>query len=290
MHSRIDTRCWAFRHQLPLPSKAILLQESGRCLVPKIPEKLSIPSNVEECDLIFDLELSNEDNCLTQSDTRIQTALDGALANLARSQERQFVRKLLEQVRWFESLLVESNYNRRLEKLGGKLCKLGYEVVIRSRCGGGEGRACMRNVPHTYLVVKENNGSSLKREIIVETAFRSHFSIPWASKAYKEILEKIPEVFVGEKRMLEEVGLIMAREMAEMFTKMNRVIPPWRRTESILSKWSVQGCKDKGIHDTVFCPKTPVIDPKCSNGLTCTELPRSCLIPAGVKNPILGFF
>ncbi|GMH36074.1 hypothetical protein BSKO_03942 [Bryopsis sp. KO-2023] len=242
---------------------------------------------MEECDLIFDLELSNEDDQRLESGVNAQTALDGSLVELARMQQRPFVKKLLEQVKNHNSFLMESNFPRRLVKLGQSLSTAGYHVVLRSRHGGGETRRdCLKNVPHVHLVVKERPSHG---EIIVETAFRSHFSIPWASEAYNETLRKIPEVFVGDRGVLGEIAKFMNDEMAKMFTKMKRIIPPWRCKESILLKWAVQGSYDKELKDLAFCHNSKVPDPKCSSHWTWPEFHHGRLIPAGI-NPIVGFF
>lgn len=231
-------------------------------------------------------QLSNEDDQSARSVAGAQTALDGSLRKLARLQQTGFVKKLLEQVKAHESLLVESNFPRRLAQLGQRLCASGYTVVLRTRHGGGNRKDCLKNMPHVHLVAKDHVSY---REFIVETAFRSHFSIPWASTSYNRTLDKIPEVFVGDRHTLEEIAEAMSKEMVLMFVRMNRVIPPWRNKESILLKWSAQGSHDRELQDVSVGHDPRVMDPKCSAHWSWPDLHHAQLIPAGI-NPIVGFF
>jgi hypothetical protein len=79
----------------------------------------------------------------------------------------------------------------------------------------------------------------------VECAFRSHFCIPCATKAYLAILERVPEIFVGTASHMLPLVEIVTHELARAFAENGITMPPWRSAQSVMSKWSPQRATDR---------------------------------------------
>lgn len=122
---------------------------------------------------------------------------------------------------------------------------------MRTRKGGGLNSDCLTNISHQFLVVV---GANLTQEIIVEVSFKSHFTMCKPPRSYKEVLSKLPDVFVGTKAMLDRLASKVAKEMKGAFAQLGHSTPPWREKGSILSKWKSEVilCKVISSHINVM--------------------------------------
>ncbi|GFR44996.1 hypothetical protein Agub_g6305 [Astrephomene gubernaculifera] len=145
--------------------------------------------------------------------------------------------KLLRDVRYF--LKEERDTDAIL--LATKLSAVGYNVVVRTALGGGP--ACFRNLRHEFLTVR-GQGDFEGTEFIVEPQFREHFSIPHPTEEYSELLSAAPDVYVGASARLVPIVQTLCALMAESFEARGLTLPPWRRTQSMLSKWLPNRVRD----------------------------------------------
>ena len=147
--------------------------------------------------------------------------------------------------------------------LASKLTNVGYNVSVRMALGplgektsptsspngkdnlhrASDRSACFRNLRHEFLLVR-GQGEYEGLEYVVDLAFRDQFEIPQPSSSYHELLGDVPQVFVGPVSSLIPVVQIVCSEMAVSFTIRGQTLPPWRKTEAILSKWLPQHVKD----------------------------------------------
>ncbi|KAL6751789.1 hypothetical protein V8C86DRAFT_649186 [Haematococcus lacustris] len=135
--------------------------------------------------------------------------------------------------------------------LAAKLSAIGYTAMVRCALGGsgiGPGSSggpgstpgsCFRNLKHEFLYVKCDNESDAHAgaELVVDVTFREQFSIPQPTPAFQALLELTPEAWVGSASRLVMVVQLLCQEMASSFIAQGLTLPPWRRTQSMLSKW-----------------------------------------------------
>lgn len=121
-------------------------------------------------------------------------------------------------------------------------------------------------------------------ELIVEAHFREHFAISSPTPAYQQLVDVLPEVFVGTPSKLRQLVKLMCLEMAAAFKANSVTIPPWRHSDSMLSKWLPAKLKDT----PVGAPPSPV----SSSGSVSGSLDDlSLLIEAGISptGPLLPY-
>lgn len=75
------------------------------------------------------------------------------------------------------------------------------------------------------------------RHVIVEPRFKDQFVIANPTKTYEELLELIPDAFVGSLTDLMAAVDVVCKEMRAAFLATGRPLPPWRRKKSLASKW-----------------------------------------------------
>jgi uncharacterized protein (TIGR01615 family) len=119
---------------------------------------------------------------------------------------------------------------------------MGYAVSLRESLGGGAGGQCLRNLRHCCLVLQRpqaagNSSSGSIDSIIVDPTFRDQFAIAHPSARYAAVLDSLPAVFVGHAGRIPQLVELLCAEMSLAFHAAGIVLPPWRQTKSMLSKW-----------------------------------------------------
>eukprot|EP00882_Tetradesmus_deserticola_P022091 GHRQ01023974.1.p1 GENE.GHRQ01023974.1~~GHRQ01023974.1.p1 ORF type:complete len:347 (+),score=102.97 GHRQ01023974.1:233-1273(+) len=123
---------------------------------------------------------------------------------------------------------------------------MGYAVSLRESLGGGAGGQCLRNLRHCCLVLQRphtannstgSSGPARLDSIIVDPTFRDQFAIAHPSARYAAVLDALPAVFVGHAGTIPQLVELLCAEMSLAFQAAGIVLPPWRRTKSMLSKW-----------------------------------------------------
>ncbi|KAF8072496.1 hypothetical protein HT031_000155 [Scenedesmus sp. PABB004] len=128
--------------------------------------------------------------------------------------------------------------------LAARLAAAGWRPSVRESLGGGEGGACLRNLRHACVVLAPRGGGSPGgspggggEAVIVDPTFRDQFAIAHPSPRYAAVLDALPPVWVGSAPRLAALVELVCGEMVLAFRAAGAVLPPWRQTASMLSKW-----------------------------------------------------
>lgn len=125
-----------------------------------------------------------------------------------------------------------------VELLGQKLQRLGYRVAIRTALGGGDGQDCLKNLRHTFLTCTAPGVlEPCRKQYVVDPLFKEQFEIAKPSQRYATLLAALPDVFVGPEENIIPLVSFLSAELAASFKATGAVLPPWRQTASMLSKW-----------------------------------------------------
>ncbi|XP_062149499.1 uncharacterized protein LOC133858078 [Alnus glutinosa] len=72
---------------------------------------------------------------------------------------------------------------------------------------------------------------------LIDIDFRSEFEIARSTKAYKAILQSLPQLFVGKADRLQRIITIVAEAAKQSLKMKDMHIPPWRKAEYVKAKW-----------------------------------------------------
>jgi len=91
---------------------------------------------------------------------------------------------------------------------------------------------------HTYLEVRDDLSKS-KREVkvVIELSFRGEFEMACASEEYKQLIKRLPEVFVGKAERLRALVKIMCSAAKRCMKEKKMHIGPWRKHKYMQAKW-----------------------------------------------------
>ncbi|GAX80218.1 hypothetical protein CEUSTIGMA_g7656.t1 [Chlamydomonas eustigma] len=206
--------------------------------------------------LVFQME-NNEDfseqDCNHKLAEHVKNVKDRVSAFASPSSS--FASRLISDVSSFRRVLLREGSELDTVELASKLSSFGYSVSVRSALGGGN--SCFRNLRHDFLLVRGTDEFE-GIECIVDLHFKEQFEIPHPTEAYLEILACVPEDFVGPLSRLMPLVQTLSSEMAESFTAKGLTLPPWRRTQSMLSKWVPAKSRDvefaRGSCDSMTSP------------------------------------
>ena len=140
--------------------------------------------------------------------------------------------QLTRDVRWLNHTAVTEDGKQDTVVLASKLVNVGYKVAIRTALGGGAGQECFHNLHHEFLIV-----AGCHQEAIIDCHFRDQFKIGQHIQWYQQVLDCVPEVFVGSVQCLAPLVALVCTEMALAFKEGGAACPPWRQPKSIISKW-----------------------------------------------------
>ncbi len=115
------------------------------------------------------------------------------------------------------------------------LVKLGYNATIVSSNDKDKPMdkyRCFSKLRHTFIILKDDGQS-----VIIDPNFRDQFVISRPTEKYEKILSFLPRIFIGGWALLFNQVLVISAEMTESFKQNKFSLPPWRRQNSILSKW-----------------------------------------------------
>lgn len=118
---------------------------------------------------------------------------------------------------------------------------VGYNVSVRTAIGGGP--SCFRNLRHEFLSVTGEDEYK-ETQLIVDPYFKEQFEIPQPTATYRAVLNLLPQEFVGTASRLVPLVQCLCAEMAASFEVMGLTLPPWRRAQSMLSKWLPSRSRD----------------------------------------------
>lgn len=91
--------------------------------------------------------------------------------------------------------------------------------------------------------------------LIVDIDFRSEFAIARPTKAYKLILQTLPNIFIGKSDRLERIIGIVADAAKQSLKKKGMPVPPWRKPGYVKSKWLSSSTR---IPSSLSSPETQI--------------------------------
>ncbi|KAE9592298.1 hypothetical protein Lal_00033515 [Lupinus albus] len=74
--------------------------------------------------------------------------------------------------------------------------------------------------------------------LLIDIDFRSEFEIARPTGTYKAIHQSLPFIFVGKMDQLSQIVTIVSEAAKQSFKKKGMHVPPWRKSEYMLAKWS----------------------------------------------------
>ena len=93
---------------------------------------------------------------------------------------------------------------------------------------------------HRYLEVTDDL-SNTKREqvikVVIELSFRAEFEMASANEEYKQLIKRLPEVFVGKTERLRALVKIMCSAAKKCMKEKKMHIGPWRKHKYMQAKW-----------------------------------------------------
>lgn len=121
----------------------------------------------------------------------------------------------------------------RAESLAQALSRAGYSVRIRRAVGGGEGAISLSNLRHTFLYCASSSNDSF----IIDPSFREQFEIAKPTQRFTQVLESVPDLLVIPASRIAPLVTLLCEEVAIAFKFNAMLLPPWRQTHGMLSKW-----------------------------------------------------
>ncbi|XP_073109014.1 uncharacterized protein [Elaeis guineensis] len=98
------------------------------------------------------------------------------------------------------------------------------------------------NIPsgeHSYvdIVMEAKNGKRSPIRVVIELNFRTEFEMARASREYTNLVNCLPEVFVGKSEKLKNVIKIMCSAAKKCMKDNKMHMGPWRKHKYMQSKW-----------------------------------------------------
>lgn len=138
-------------------------------------------------------------------------------------------------------------------RLADSLTRAAYSVRVRRAVGGGEGSLCLHNLRHTFLLCNSSTpdfGSRAAQPppICVDPSFAEQFLIAKPTERYAALLACLPEVLVMPEDRISALVTFLSAELTLAFKASGSVLPPWRQTSSMLTKWQPRRSTDLQVN------------------------------------------
>ncbi|KAM7492240.1 hypothetical protein LguiA_035161 [Lonicera macranthoides] len=93
---------------------------------------------------------------------------------------------------------------------------------------------------HTYLEVVDNSNSNSKKgemRVVIELNFRGEFEMARASEEYNQLINKLPEVYVGKIERLQALIKLLCSASKKCAKDRKIHMAPWRKQKYMQAKW-----------------------------------------------------
>ncbi|KAI5555616.1 hypothetical protein BDE02_19G094900 [Populus trichocarpa] len=92
---------------------------------------------------------------------------------------------------------------------------------------------------HTFLeVVDKLNSKKGEVRVVIELNFRAEFEMAKANQEYKQLINRLPEVYVGKTERLKALIKILCSAAKECMKEKKMHLGPWRKLKYMQSKWA----------------------------------------------------
>ncbi|KAF3794486.1 hypothetical protein EJ110_NYTH07305 [Nymphaea thermarum] len=137
----------------------------------------------------------------------------------------------------------------KIPSAGGCRNCLQQDVVDRLRKAGHNAAVCRskwRSSPdipageHSYIDVIDNaerNDDGAAARVVIELDFRAEFEMARGSSEYNQLVNRLPEVFVGKPDRLKEVIKTACTAGKRCMKEKKMHLGPWRRQKYMHAKW-----------------------------------------------------
>lgn len=118
----------------------------------------------------------------------------------------------------------------KLDMLCMYLISLGYIAKIKKNSNLQTNY--YTNLKHEFIIVNDDD-----YEVIIDIFFKEQFMISRPSERYQNLLSYIPLIYIGSMEQLVKNVDVISQEIAVSFFESKLHLPPWRKRQSLLSKW-----------------------------------------------------
>ncbi|CAD7699245.1 unnamed protein product [Ostreobium quekettii] len=169
------------------------------------------------------------------------------------SAANDFCIQVLKDVQEVKSNLAFGASNWSPRAVGDALAAMGYKVCLRIAVGGRD-NTLFQELHHEFLVVclEGSDEGEEDAEVVVELNLRDQFRVLNPTLRYSQIVDAIPEEYVGPAHKLSDLVELLCQEMASSFRCMGTTLPPWRRHQSMISRWRPKVYRDVRLDSRVF--------------------------------------
>lgn len=157
-----------------------------------------------------------------------------------------------------------------------RLSALGLPVRIRKTLGAKACDVCYAALRHEVITYKRGHkisshpgrrlgpGGFEVDDVIIDVGFRESFELARPTQAYRELLEELPDVFLGPPECLQQIVGIMCEQAVKAFSASGLPLPPWRSKQTLLTKWFSSNTMEEEVpHFGTF--------PACANDCSSPE-------------------
>eukprot|EP00798_Chlamydomonas_sp_ICE-L_P013898 gene13898-19825_t len=220
-------------------------QHCPSSLVPQAFQMYERSAMTKVSSLVFDLELEDTGMSARYSESSSDaTAEDVALLQRFLMPASAAQQKLAEDVA--KALRLEACLEDTA-LLASQLRAMGYNAQAHHALGGGSD--CLRNLRHSF-VVASLPGSFMcgdHTKYVIDPCFREQFEIAKPSTRYEAVLDAVPPCLIISQDNISRLVNFLCAELTASFQAIDAVVPPWRQSAGMLSKWLPRKSLDENI-------------------------------------------
>ncbi|KAK9676824.1 hypothetical protein RND81_11G103800 [Saponaria officinalis] len=137
------------------------------------------------------------------------------------------------------------------------LCNAGFIVLVR--ISKWKRRRKIPSGEHTYLeVVDKSSSNKDEARVIIELNFRAEFEMGRANQEYNQLIQKLPQIYVGKPEKLRKIIKILCNAAKKCMKDKKMHLAPWRKNEYMQAKWLNNSCDDSIVTTTTTTATTTV--------------------------------
>lgn len=119
-------------------------------------------------------------------------------------------------------------------------CALATSSPAHTHGSGQLDQGCLEKLRHTFLLCFGRIDGSFRHNCVVDPRLREQFHVGHPTPAYSLLLKAVPLEFVGSTLRLHALVALLCEAIAEAYLRQGLPLPPWRKTEAMLTKWQAR--------------------------------------------------
>ncbi|XP_054807420.1 uncharacterized protein LOC129309749 [Prosopis cineraria] len=120
--------------------------------------------------------------------------------------------------------------NLKIDGLHASLCQTSWSTSLG--CPAGE---------YEFIEVINEDENGRRERLIVDIDFRSQFELARPTQDYREMIDSVPVIFVGNEDRLCKIISLLCSAAKQSLRQKGLHVPPWRTNGYMQSKW-LSGC------------------------------------------------